>query len=124
LKRAVETAQIVGKEIGKKPIQIKELSEFNQILWSKRVYHYKFWKHYLKHRASLKVLNKILRENKGKVVVIVAHGNVIKGLVGNKLKLSRNQIGKFDYHNCHISLVRFKGKKLDYVPYFNSKELV
>jgi hypothetical protein len=50
--------------------------------------------------------------------------NVNKGLIGKKLGLSNSQIRKLDYHNCHISLVRFKGTKLDYIHYFNSKELV
>mgnify|MGYP001561312130 CR=1 FL=1 len=124
LKRAVETAEIIGKQIKKKPIQIKELSEFNRILWSNRIYHPRFWRHYQKHKASVVALDKILKNHKGKVIVIIAHGNIIKGIVGNKLKMSRNQIGKFDYHNCHISLLRFDGTKLDYIHYFNSKELV
>lgn len=124
MKRAVETAEIIGKQIKKKPIQIKELSEFNTILWTNKIYHYKFWKHYIKHKSSIIALNKILTKHKGKIIVIVAHGNIIKGLVGKKLGLSHSQIGKFDYHNCHISKVRFKGKKLDYIHYFNSKELI
>lgn len=124
MKRAVETAEFIGKQIRKKPVEIKSLSEFNKILWSNKLYKYKFWEHYVKHKASLRALDKILKENQGKVIVIVAHGNIIKGLIGKKLKLSRKQIGKFDYHNCHISLVRFKGTKLDYIHYFNSKELV
>jgi len=124
MNRALETAQIIGKAIGKKPKIVDELSEFNKIVWSNRIYHRNFWKHFLKHRTSLKALDKILRDNKEKVIVIVAHGNVIKGLIGKKLGLSFSQIGKLDYHNCHVSLVRFMGTKLDYIHYFNSKELV
>jgi len=124
MNRAIETAEIIGKEIGKKPKIIKGISEFNKIVWSNRIYHYKFWKHYLKHRFSIKIFNKILNENKEKVILIVAHGNVIKGIIGKKMGFTHSQINKFDYHNCHISLVRFKGTKLDYIHYFNSKELV
>lgn len=124
MKRAVETAEIIGKQIKKKTIQIKELSEFNTILWTNKIYHYKFWKHYVKHMSSINVLNKILKKHKGKVIVIVAHGNIIRGLIGKKLGLSRNQIGKFEYHNCHISKIRFKEKKLEFINYFNSKELI
>ena len=121
---AIETAEIIGKEIGKKPIIIKGISEFNKIVWDNRIYHYKFWKHYLKHKFSIKVFNKILNDNTGKVILIVAHGNIIKGIIGKKMKFNHSQISKFDYHNCHISLVRFKGIKMDYIHYFNSKELV
>jgi broad specificity phosphatase PhoE len=124
MNRAIETAEIIGKEIGKKPEIIKGISEFNKVVWNNKFYRYKFWKHYLKHRFTLKVFDKILKENKGKVILIVAHGNVIKGIIGKKMKFNHSQIKKFDYHNCHISLVRFKGTKLDYVHYFNSKELV
>ncbi|MEK6875065.1 MAG: phosphoglycerate mutase family protein [Nanoarchaeota archaeon] len=124
MNRAIETAEIIGKQIGKKPIIIKGIAEFNKIVWGNRVYHYKFWKHYLKHKASIKIFNKILNKNRGKVILIVAHGNVIKGIIGKKIGLTHSQINRFDYGNCHISLVRFKGTKLDYVHYFNSKELV
>ncbi len=124
MNRAIETAEIIGKEIGKKPKVVKGISEFNKIVWDNRIYYHKFWKHYLKHRLSIKVFDKILKENKGKVILIVAHGNVIKGIVGKKMKFTHSQINKYDYHNCHISLVRFKGTKLDYIHYFNSKELV
>ena len=124
MNRAIETAEIIGKEIGKKPIITKGIAEFNKIVWDNRIYHYKFWKHYLKHKFSIKVFDKILNENKGKVILIIAHGNIIKGIIGKKMKFNHSQISKFDYHNCHISLVRFKGTKLDYIHYFNSKELV
>lgn len=124
MNRAIETAEIIGKEIGKKPKVVKGISEFNKIVWDNRIYYHKFWKHYLKHRFSLKVFDKILKENKSKVILIVAHGNIIKGIVGKKLKLTHSQISKFDYHNCHISLVRFKGTKLDYIYYFNNAELI
>jgi len=124
MNRAIETAEIIGKQINKNPKIIEGISEFNKIVWDNRIYHYKFWKHYLKHKFSLKVFDKILNENRGKVILIVAHGNIIKGIIGKKLKLTHSQINKFDYHNCHISLVRFKGTKLDYIHYFNSKELV
>jgi broad specificity phosphatase PhoE len=121
MKRALETAKEIGKTIKKKPKILPELSEFNKILWEGKFYHPKFWKHYFKHKLTLKTFDKILEENKGKVIVIVAHGNVIKGIIGKKLGLSRKNIGLLDMHNCHISLLRFIGKKLDYVPYINSK---
>ncbi len=124
MNRAIETAEIIGKEINKKPKIIKGISEFNKIVWKNKFYRYKFWKHYLKHKNSINVFNKLLKENQGKVILIVAHGNIIKGIIGKKMKFTHSQIDKFDYHNCHISLVRFKGTKLDYIHYFNSKELV
>lgn len=122
--RALETAREIGKKINKKPRIHSQLSEFNQIVWKNKLYHYKFWKHYMKHRASLRELDNILMKNKEKVIVIVAHGNVIKGLIGKKLGLSHIQIKKLNNHNCHITLAKFKGTELDGICCYNSKDLV
>ena len=124
LNRAIETAKEISKEINKQPLIKKELCEFNKIVWKKKFLHLKYWKHYFKHKASLREFNKILESNKGKIIIIVAHGNIIKGIIGKKLKISFNQIRKFDNENCHITLARFSRKKLDYLYYFNSKNLV
>jgi len=121
MRRALETAEEVGKAIKKKPKIYKELSEHNKIVWDRKFHKLGFWKHYFKHKLTLKTFDKILEQNKGKVIVIVAHGNVIKGILGKKLGMSLKQIGLLGYDNCHISLARFIGKKLDYVPYINSK---
>jgi len=124
MNRAIETASIIGKAIGKKPKVVDELSEFDRILWSGKLYHHHFWEHFIKYRKGVRALDNILMANKGKVIVIVAHGNMIRGLIGKKLGLSLSKRGIFDYHNCHISRVRFSGTNLDYISYFNSKNLV
>lgn len=124
MNRALETAKEVGKVIKKRPKIYHELAEFNKIIWSKRYHKLGFWKHYFKRRFSLKKFDNILENNKGKVIVIVAHGNVIKGLMGKKMGVSLKKTGFFDVHNCHVALLRFNGKKLDFVPYFNSKYLI
>lgn len=121
--RSIETAEEIGKAINKKPIIYEGISEFNKFLWDKKIYHKHFWKHYKLHRKSLIKFNEILVKNKEKVIVIVAHGNIIKGIIGNKLGLKMSQIKKFGYDNCAVTLARFKGKKLDYIFYFNNKEV-
>ena len=95
--RSIETAEEIGKAINKEPVICEGFSEFNKFLWERKIFHKHFWKHYKLHKISLKKFNQILKKDKGKVVVIVAHGNVIKGLIGNKLKLKMSQIKKF---NC------------------------
>lgn len=124
MKRAIQTAKEISRVISKKPIIHDHLSEFNAIVWKGKFYHPEFWRHYKKHILTRKFFDKILEENKGKVIVIVSHGNVIKGLIGKKLGLPLKQRGIFDYNNCHITLLRFKNKKLNYIHYINSKELV
>jgi len=123
--RAIETAKEIGKNTRKNVVIVPEFAEIQQDIFKKNIHHKIFWKSYLQYRKAIKVFNKILKENEGKekVIVIVAHGNLIRLLFGNKLRLSFRQIKKFDYHNCHITLMRFKGKKLDYVHCFNNKKL-
>ena len=118
--RSIETAEEIGKAINKEPVICEGISEFNKFLWERKIFHRHFWKHYKLHKISLKTFNEILTKNKEKEIVIVAHGNVIKGLIGNKLKLKMSQIKKLNYDNCAVTLARFKGTKLDYIYYFNN----
>jgi len=60
---------------------------------------------------------------KCQVILIVAHGNLIKGILANKLKLPHSKMNLLSYHNCNVSLLRFKGTKLDFVYYFNNGAL-
>jgi len=124
MSRSIETAREIGKVIDKKPTICEGISEFNKFLWERKIYHKHFWKQYKLHKTSLKKFDGILAKNKEKVIVIVAHGNVIKGIIGNKLGLKMSQIKKFGYNNCAVTLARFKEKKLDYIYYFNNKEVV
>lgn len=123
--RAIETAEEISKTIKLKPHEIKELSEFNGTnVWRRKLHTWSFWKNYLLHRESMKALDKILEKNKGKAILIVAHGNIIKGLVFKKLGIPIKKFGGFFSHNnCHITKVRFDGKKLEHINYFNSKDL-
>lgn len=121
--RAIETADEISKTIHKKPIIIPELSEFCRSLWRKKIYTVEFWKNLRRYHLSKKIFNKILKDNMGKVIVIVAHGNVIKGLFAKKFGLNFKKIKSMDYGNCNISLFRFNKEKLDYVHCYNSKSL-
>lgn len=123
--RAIETAEEISKKTGKKIKIIPEFAEINNFIFKKRIYHKNFWKLYIRYRKAIKAFNKILEENKGKekVIVIVAHGNLINLLFGKKIGLSLNKTDKFDHHNCHITMMRFNGKKLEYVHCFNSGKL-
>jgi broad specificity phosphatase PhoE len=121
--RAIETAEEISKKIGKKPIRIKEFSEIDQVIWKKKIYTKKFWKQYVRHLSSIKEFDKILEKNNGKLIVIAAHGELIKGLIFKKLGLSFRQISFFHLHNCGISSARFSGKKLDHINFYNSKEI-
>jgi broad specificity phosphatase PhoE len=120
--RAVETAEEISKLIKKKPAKYDELWEINKILWRREFYTRKYWKHWIKYKKRISTFNKILKENKGKVILIVAHGNVIKGILRNKQKLSIKKIKEMDYKNCNITLLKFKNKKLEKTYLVNAKE--
>jgi broad specificity phosphatase PhoE len=121
--RAIETAEEISKKIGKKPIIVKDLSEFKPI-WKKGLSIKEFWKNYKKYKNAIKSLDKILQKDNGQLIVIVAHGEVIKGLIFGKLGLPFKQISFFHHHNCSISSARFSWKKLDHINYYNSPEIV
>lgn len=119
--RAAETAEEISKLINKKPIKNDGLWEFNKILWRREFLNYKYWKHWLKYKKRIYTLNTILCKNKGKIILIVAHGNVIKGVLRNKQRLELKKIRDMDYGNCNITLLKFNKKKLEKVYLVNTK---
>ncbi|MGV8150151.1 MAG: histidine phosphatase family protein [Candidatus Woesearchaeota archaeon] len=123
MKRAMETAEYIGKAVGKKPVCYEELCEFNKFVWKGKYYHPHFWKHYIRYDRAKTRFNKILLENKGKKIVLVVHGNVIKGIIGKKLGVPFLKRGNMDYSNCFVSKARFDGTKLDYIYYYNASHV-
>ncbi len=121
MKRAVQTAGEIRKTIRKKLISHDGLWEFNKILWTDKYYHYKYWKHWRKHKLTIKTLDKILQSHRGKVIVVVAHGNVIKGVLRNKAKLPTSKLRKLEYKNCHVTCMKFNGIRLEKTYCINSK---
>ena len=127
MKRAKETAQIIAKKINKKIKIIPEFRELENQLERKKLKRFldkNYWKEYLKFNKSLKKLDEILEKEKGKVIIIVAHGRIMRSWIFGKLGLSMYKRQAFEYHNCHISRIRFDGKRLNFIHYFNSKELI
>lgn len=124
MKRAYETAVEIGKKINKKPIIIKGFEEVRKSLEHPKLFNKEYWKSRLEFKRKQKLLDKILEKDKEKVIVIVAHGRLNKMLVGRKLGLSHKNSNVFDASNGHITHVRFKGKKLDYIHCVNSKDLI
>jgi broad specificity phosphatase PhoE len=124
MKRAYETAVEIGKQIGKKPVILKGFEEIENNFEHPKIFSLDYWKAKREIKKKQEILDKILDKNRKKVIVIVAHGMLNKILLGRKLGLSYKSSSVFDAHNCHISLVRFKGKKLDYIHCINSPDIV
>lgn len=123
MKRAEQTAYEIAKVIDKTPELSEQLWEFNKIRWTRKYYKYDFWKNWMRHKLRMRAFDKILTENAGKVILIVGHGNLIKGIVQNKLNLPLKEVRSQQYSNCHISLLRFNNTNLEFVHSFNSKHL-
>jgi probable phosphoglycerate mutase len=124
MKRAYETAVEIGKKIGKKPIVLQGFEEVHKELEHPKIFSISYWRSLKEFKNKQRIFDKILEKNKERVVVLVAHGRLNRMLIGRKLGLSHKKSNVFNAHNCHITLVRFKGKKLDYIHCVNSKDLV
>lgn len=124
MKRAYETAVEIGKRINKKPIIIKGFEEVHKNLEHPNFLSINYWKSRIEFNNKERLFNQILEKHKGKVIVLVAHGRLNRMLIGRKLGLSHKKSNIFDANNCHITFVRFRGKKLDYIHCVNSKDLV
>lgn len=122
--RAKETSDYIGKAVGKKPIIIHEFSEIDKLPLKWGRLNPVFWKRYFQVKRAEKILDNILERNKGKVILLVTHGGINKMLIFGKLGISPEKGNKFEYHNCNISLVRFAGKKLDYIHCINAGEVL
>ncbi len=121
MKLAIQTAGEIRKTIRKIPKHHDSSWEFNKILWGGKYYYYKYWKHWRKHKLTISALNSILRDHKGKVILIVAHGNVIKGVLRNKAGVPVKTLRELEYKHCHITCMKFNGTDLEKTYCINSK---
>lgn len=124
LTRAMETAKPLEKILHKKAITIKELQEFNAIVWRRQWWKIYFWVSWIRYKKSIHLFNKILEIEKSKVFIVICHGNVIKGILGNKLGLDLKKIRCFNTHYGGISLVYFYNKKIDYIQFYDSNKIL
>jgi broad specificity phosphatase PhoE len=123
MRRAEETAREIEKKIGKKLQLSEKLWEINGIVLTRKYHSPKFWRSWMRFRERINEFDRILKKHSGEVILIVAHGHLIRSILLKKQGLPRAKILKDFYHNCHISLLRFNGTKLEKVHFFNRKEL-
>ena len=122
MKRAYQTADIIGRSLNKKPAQIKELNEFSTLLFLRKYLPEAFYQeNYKKYRKSLRIIDKILEKNKYKTLLFIIHGNVIRGFLAKKLEMPFSNAGKISYNNADITRATFKGNKILTLSYCNSE---
>lgn len=130
LKRACDTAKIVGKKLN---LEVKELCGIREIgfgVWEgldldtiqrDHEIHYKCWRtepHRLKLEGgetlqivqdrALKDVNKMVEENPGKNILIVSHGTAIKTLILGLLDIDISKYSKITIGNTGLSIIEFR----------------
>ena len=124
MKRSIQTAEILCKKLAKKSTPFLDFGEFSRKFFNSSIFSFIFIKNFIKYKRALKLFNKLLIENKGKTMLLVIHGNVIRSLVGNKLNIPFKEMGKLGTNNAHITRLTFIGNKLSTLSYVNSKILI
>ena len=123
LKRAHQTAEIIGNTLKVEVIKIREFEEFEKALFEKSKFNLEFWKNYLKYDEAKQLFEKIIKKREGENILFVLHGNVIKGILKSKMKISFKKAGKFRSDNCGITKLIFLKNKLKMVKSFNSSQV-
>ncbi|MFH0847416.1 MAG: histidine phosphatase family protein [Chloroflexota bacterium] len=127
-RRAMSTAELIGKYHGLKPVPTPELREINYGEWEGRKrseIRDKYPEIYRRLRSDpidvaipggesfkqvaervISIFNSIAAEGDGKTVALVSHGNPIKILIVHALSMPYNMWGIFDIGNASISTLQ------------------
>jgi broad specificity phosphatase PhoE len=115
--RAMETAKEIKKYQRQKISYHRELAEVNRAIYDKKsVTKEELKEHISKIKITLYFFKKILKENKGKKILVVAHGNVIRALIGTSLGIAFDDAPSFHICNCSISTLVFEKGKIVGLP--------
>ncbi|MGV8162876.1 MAG: phosphoglycerate mutase family protein [Candidatus Nanoarchaeia archaeon] len=116
--RAIETAKEIKKYQKCKISYHRELAEVNKIIYESKVKDRGKLKTNIKRAESaLEFFRMILVNNKNKKILIVAHGNAIRALIGVSLNFKLSDAPHLGMNNCAISTLFFNGKKLVGMPH-------
>ncbi len=130
LSRAYETAEIVGKKLDLEVGTLCGIREINFGTWegldtktieARHNEHYKKWRtepHNIKfdegedlitvQKRALKDINKVMKENPGKNILLVSHGTAIKTIILGLLDIDISKYNKMTVGNVGISIIEFR----------------
>lgn len=130
LKRACDTANIVGKELGLEVTELCGIREIGFGVWEgldletiqrDHEEHYKCWRtepHKLQLEGgetlqivqdrALKDVNKLIEENPDKNVLLVSHGTALKTLILGLLDIDISKYSKITIGNTGLSIIEFR----------------
>lgn len=115
--RAIETAEEIKKFQRGKISFHEELGESSLIIFDKKPVDKDRYKiNVNRMKSTLKFFKRLLRENKGKRVLVVAHGNVIRCILGTSLNFKVSDAPHFHMPNCAVTTVIYENGKLTALP--------
>ncbi len=117
--RAIETAIPISKAVNAKIQYETNLCEFNKKVWKQELLHPNFWKHYIKYRKAQSCFRKILKKHQGQAIIIVAHGNMMKGIIGKELHIPFAKRRLLDWNFCGVSKFQYDKNTMVYAYYHN-----
>jgi len=117
MNRAAETAKIIcryQKKIApEKIIFARQLAEHDEIVYGythkKKIAPDGEWE---KARTTVKFFKDLLKKYQGKKILIVAHGNVIRALLGAALGYPLRYAPEINSFNCSLTTIAFRASKL------------
>jgi broad specificity phosphatase PhoE len=129
MNRAADTAKIIcryQKKISpEKIIFARELAEHNEVIYGcaggKKI---RRDGELAKARATVKFFKDVLRKYKGKRILIVAHGNVIRACFGAALGFPLHYSPEINSFNCSLTTIAMRGPRLKAIFHVNDTSLI
>lgn len=102
--RAIETAQIINKQLNKKISYHRDIAEFNMIVFENNPMDKEKYKTNLKRAKKTRAFFKKLKEEKGDILV-VAHGNAITAMISEHLGIPVKKMMMIYIENCSVTIL-------------------
>lgn len=124
MNRAIQTTNIITKFL-KDPYKTsisfhRKLSEHDEILYEGCEGSRKYDTEYAKAKRTVEFFKKVLKDYKGKKILIVAHGNAIRACIGMAFGFPILKTPKLHLLHCSLTSVTFESNKLKDIYYINS----
>ncbi len=124
MRRAQETAKEINVFHRKRIRIVSEFAEYDDAIFEECGRKYKEDDTCLflerRVRASQRAFREILATHEGKRILIVAHGNVLRGIVGILLGFPVRRIPDFNFFPCSITSFSLAGEKVSGIYHVNS----
>lgn len=121
--RALKTTEVIAKHQKRDFGVHKELAEHHVDVYEKTLFKENLTEApgtLSQARETMKFFRQILQKNKGKKILLVSHGNVIRGCVGTAMGFPLRKSPELNLFNCSLSSFIMDGESLSSIYYLNS----